>query len=90
MLESMRFLYFEKKLEAILEVEGVGAGYGWGMDEKLGRLYVIDKTKTTTKWDTYPKGEDDEKLVAFDQLPPIFMSEMLAAIEAIKQVETKP
>lgn len=88
MLESMRLLYFEKKLEAILEVEGVGAGYGWGMDEKLGRQYVIDKTKTTTKWDTYPKNEEDEKLVAFDQLPPIFMSEMLAAIEAIKQVET--
>ncbi|HLP37065.1 DUF4132 domain-containing protein [Lacibacter sp.] len=88
MLESMRLLYFEKKLEAILEVEGVGAGYGWGMDEKLGRLYVIDKTKTTTRWDTYPKNEEDEKLVAFDQLPPIFMSEMLAAIEAIKQVET--
>lgn len=88
MLESMRLLYFEKKLEAILEVEGVGAGYGWGMDEKLGRLYVVDKTKTQSKWDTYPKNEEDEKLVAFDQLPPIFMSEMLAAIEAIKQVET--
>jgi hypothetical protein len=89
MLESMRLLYFEKKLEAILEVEGVGAGYGWGMDEKLGRLYVVDKTKTKSKWDTYPKNEEDEKLVAFDQLPPIFMSEMLAAIEAIKQVQTE-
>jgi hypothetical protein len=89
MVESMRLLYFEKKLEAILEVEGVGAGYGWGMDEKLGRLYVIDKTKTTTKWDTYPTDEEDEKLIPLNQLPTIFLSEMLAAIDAIKPVETE-
>lgn len=89
MVESMRLLYFEKKLEAILELEGVGAGYGWGMDEKLGRLYVIDKTKTTTKWDTYPKDEEDEKLIPLNQLPTIFLSEMMAAINAIKPVEEK-
>lgn len=87
MLESMRLLYFEKNLEAILEVEGIGAGYGWGMDEKLGRLYVIDKTKLATKWDIYPKGEEDEKLVLFNQLPLIFLSEMFATIEAIAPME---
>lgn len=87
MLESMRLLYFEKKLEAVLEVEGVGAGYGWGMDEKLGRLYVIDKTKLTNKWGIYPQNEEDEKLVAFNQLPLIFLSEMLAAIDAIQEVK---
>lgn len=88
-IESMRLSYFEKKLEAILEVEGVGAGFGWGMDEKLGRLYVIDTTKINSRWDTYPKNEQDEKLVPLHNLPRIFLSEMLTAVESIKPVEGK-
>jgi hypothetical protein len=86
-IESMRLSYVEKKLEAILEVEGVGAGFGWGMDEKLGRLYVIDTAKSNSRRDTYPKNEQDEKLVSLHSLPPIFLNEMLAAVESIKPVE---
>ena len=88
-LESMRLSYMEKNLEAVLEVDGVGAGFGWGMDETLGRLYVVDTSKTKSRWDTYPKNEQDEKLVALNRLPLIFLYELLAAIESIKPVQAK-
>lgn len=89
MLESFNLLYYEKQLEAVLELEGVGAGYGWGMEEKTGRLYVIDKTKLTSKWATYVQSETDPKLVPLKNIPAIFLSEMLAAVEKIKPFEVK-
>jgi hypothetical protein len=89
MLESFNLLYFEKKIEAVLEVEGIGAGYGWGGDEKLSRLFVIDKTKLTSKWGTYIKDESDGHLVPLGEVPKIFLSELLAAIQAIKVFEKK-
>jgi hypothetical protein len=88
MLESFNLLYFEKKIEAIMEVEGVGAGYGWGMEEKLRRLYVIDRSKVTSRWGAYIKDDTDEKLIPLNDVPTIFLSEMLAAVESIKAVVT--
>lgn len=86
-LQSFNLLYFEKKMEAILELEGVGVGYGWGTDEKLGRLYVIDKSKATQRWFNHPQNDEDDRLIKLKDVPPIFLNEMLAAIESIKSVE---
>jgi Domain of unknown function (DUF4132) len=87
-LESFRLLYFEKKIEAVVELDGVGVGYGWGGDEKTSRLYFLDKTKVKGRHG-YINSETDEKLVKLHDLPLIFLQETLAALESIKRVEKK-
>lgn len=87
MLESYNLLYHEKQIEAVLELEGVGVGYGWSDEEKLGRLYFINKQLAPNKWYGYIKDETDEKLIKLQDLPDIFLSETLSAIEKIKPFE---
>jgi hypothetical protein len=88
-VDSFKLLYDEKNVEAVLEVEGVSVVYGFGGEEKLGRLYVLNKAKTNnSKWYS-PKGADDEALVSFKELPAIFLNEIFTAVEAIKSNEEK-
>ena len=86
-LESFNLSYSERNIEAILEVDGVAVGYGWGGDEKLGRLYIIDKNKATQRWFNSPTNDDDDRLVRLKDVPPIFLDELLMAIEMIKPIE---
>jgi hypothetical protein len=86
-IQSFNLLYFEKQMEAVLELEGVGVGYGWGTTEKLGRLYVLDHTKNKQRWFAGPSHDQDDRLVRLENIPPIFFTEMLAAVEAIKPAE---
>lgn len=83
-VDSFNLLYHEKQMEAVLEVEGIAVAYGWGGDEKTGRLYFVNKNKAPGKWIGYISNDDDEKLVKLKDVPPIFLSETLAAIESIK------
>lgn len=87
-LESIKLLYFEKKIEAVLELDGVGIGYGWSNQERTGRLYFIDKSKVKSRYDNI-RSEDDEKLIPIGQLPPIFLAEVIGAIDRIKRAEKK-
>jgi hypothetical protein len=82
----MNLLYQEKNIEAVMELDGVGVGYGWGTEEKLGRLYVIDKTKLPKGYYGYRKSTD-VFLVNFKDLPQIFLMEIFAALEKIKPAE---
>lgn len=85
---SFNLLYPEKKLEAILEVEGVSVVYGFGAEEKLGRLYIRDLTKENKF--SWGRQESDPDLIPFESVPGIFLHELLAAIEAIAPAEKKP
>ncbi len=89
MIDSFSLFHLEKNIEGILEVEGVGAGYGWGNDEKLGRLYFIDKNKMSKKSMGYIKDDTDTRLVRIVDLPSIFFSEAIVAIETIKPFVNK-
>lgn len=82
---SFNLYYPEKKLEAIMEVEGVSVVYGFSGDERLGRLYIRDITIANKSY--YGRKETDADLVAPEAVPDIFVKEMLAAIEAIAPFE---
>ena len=83
---TYRLLHRGRNIEVILELEGVGAGFGWTNEEKLGRLYIVDKNKARQPW-FYPTKENADQLVPLKDVPTIFLNEMLAAIESIKKEE---
>ena len=85
---EIKLLYFEKKMEAVLELDGVSVGYGWSNQERTGRLYFIDKSKVKSRYDSI-RSEDDEKLYPLHQVPPIFLAEVIGAIDRIKRAEKK-
>jgi hypothetical protein len=84
-IESFNLLHRGRNLEAILEVEGVYVAFGLGAEEKLGKLFVLDRKKLGkgNGYLFYTK-DGDERLAPLNALPPIFLNEVLAAIESIK------
>jgi hypothetical protein len=87
MVESFRLANDLLNLCVVIEVEGVGAGYGWGAEEKLGRLYIINNATQPRYGSVYIKDENDAKLVAFNTLPEIFLNEIFAALQAIQPAQ---
>jgi hypothetical protein len=87
MIDTFYLTHTSLRVEAMLKVEGVGAGFGWTQEESLGVLFVVKQDKIKSRYYYHPKDESDDSLVAPKDLPPIFLSEMLAAVEAIKVKE---
>jgi hypothetical protein len=72
-------------ITTVLEVEGVFvAGFDSDMDPRLGRLYFLNKPIGKTGWLVQPKNDDDPRLVPLGNLAPVFYSEVMAGIKAIK------
>lgn len=68
LIENFLLKHLGMKLEIVLEVEGVGAGFGWGLDEKLGSLYV----------------RKAGQVIPLTVLPILFLQEAISTIESIK------
>ena len=80
---------YSGNIKAILEVEGVHvAGFDNDMDPKLGSLYFIDTTKEKKRWFNPPADDKDERLIPLGSLPPVFYSEVIAGVKAIKVRKT--
>lgn len=84
MIDTFSLAHTNLRVEAMLKVEGVGAGFGWTQDESLGVLFVVKQDKIKSRYYYHPKNDRDDALVAPKDLPAIFLSEMLAGVEAIK------
>lgn len=81
---SFHYKDFERKMEAVLEVEGVSAsGFQSDYNPTLGRLYFIAVNKQD-KWFREPKDEKDERLLPLSKVPGVFYSEVISGIKAIK------
>lgn len=80
------FLYHDHALQirALLEVEGVFVYFTADNEPKLGRLFFIDSAKDKNRWFSMPRDEKDERLIPLGALPPVFYSEVMASIGAIK------
>jgi len=76
---------FAGGIKAALDVQGVfAAGFDTDMDPALGKLYFITAAKEKNSWFSAPETDKDERLIPLGNLSPVFYSEVVAAVKAIK------
>ncbi|WP_276479368.1 DUF4132 domain-containing protein [Paraflavitalea pollutisoli] len=84
MIPVFYFMDYDRKVEAVLEVQGVFAtGFDTDMEPSLRRLLFIH-AGSSKGWYSGPKDEQDERLVALGTVADTFYSEVMSAVQAIK------
>jgi len=82
-INTFHYLDHANKIEAELEVEGVLV-FGFNDNATLGQLFFVDTTVKRTYSPGVTNTDKDERLIQLGKLSPVFYSEVMAAVNAIK------
>ena len=87
-IDAFHYLDRASKIEAELEVDGVMV-YGFDDEATLGKLFFVDTTVKSAYKAGVTNTELDDRLIPLGKLSPVFYSEVVAAVKAIKVKEKK-
>jgi hypothetical protein len=82
-INTFHYLDHGNKIEAELEVDGVLV-YGFDDNATLGQLFFVDTSVKRTYNSGVTNTDRDERLIQLGKLSPVFYSEVITAIKAIK------
>ncbi|WP_375297038.1 DUF4132 domain-containing protein [Niastella sp. OAS944] len=85
-IDAFHYLDRASKIEAELEVEDVLV-YGFDDEATLGKLFFVDTTVKSAYKAGVTNTELDDRLIQLGKLSPVFYSEVVAAVKAIKVKE---
>jgi hypothetical protein len=82
-INTFHYLDHGNRIEAELEVDGVLV-YGFDDNATLGQLFFVDTSVKRTYNSGVTNTDRDERLIQLGKLSPVFYSEVITAIKAIK------